>query len=109
MPNRQPNPEEDKKISLEDDSLINELNFCFQNVQVNSDVCDDNSILIRGSNNQTVNRVLSKLNFDFEEKIWKRPPAIGLVMDHIYGAQVSDRRNTVCYMHFTTSSERDNQ
>ena len=78
-------------------------------MQVESDVRDDNSILIRGSNNQTVNRVLSRLNFDFEEKIWKRPPAIGLVMDHIYGAQVSDRRNTVCYMHFTTSSERDGQ
>ena len=47
---------------------------------------DDNSLLVRGANNQTVNRVLSKLNFDFEDKIWKRPPAVGLVMEHIYGA-----------------------
>ena len=64
-------------------------------MQADSDIRDDNSLLIRGSNNVTVNRVLSKLNFDFEEKIWKRPPALSLVMDHIYGVQVSDRRNTV--------------
>ena len=47
---------------------------------------DDRSMLIRGSNNTTVNRVLSRLNFDFEEKIWKRPPAVSLLIDHIYGA-----------------------
>lgn len=44
---------------------------------------------------------MSKLNFDFDEKVWKRPPALSLVMDHIYGAQLSDRRNTVSYIHFT--------
>ena len=60
--------------------------------------------MIRGSNNQTINKVLAKMNFDFEEKVWKRPPAIGLVMDHIYGAQLSDRRNTVMYVHFTPSA-----
>lgn len=86
MPQREANVEEDMKIVLEDDSLINELNFCFQAERVEADVKDDNSLLIRGSNNQTVNRVLAKLNFDFEEAVWKRPPAVGLVMEHIYGA-----------------------
>ena len=68
------------------------------------EVRDDNSVLMRGSNNATVNRVLAKLNFEFEDKAhsWKRPPTVGLVMDHIYGAQLSDRRNTVLYLHFTT-------
>ena len=45
----------------------------------------DNNILIRGCNNSTVNRVNAKLNFEFEEATWKRPPAVALVIDHIYG------------------------
>jgi hypothetical protein len=45
----------------------------------------DNNILIRGCNNATVNRVNAKLNFEFEEATWKRPPAVALVIDHIYG------------------------
>ena len=109
MPEREPNQPGDQQIVLEDDSLINELNFCYQSVQQDADIRDDNSVLVRGSNNQTVNRVLAKLNFDYDEKVWKRPPAVGLVMDHIYGAQLSDRRGTVMYLHFTTASERDNQ
>ena len=51
MPQREANVEEDAKIVLEDDSLINELNFCFQAEKVDSDVKDDNSLLIRASNN----------------------------------------------------------
>ena len=77
---------------------------------MSQEVRDDNSVLVRGSNNGTVNRVLAKLNFDIEDKAhsWKRPPTAGLVMDHIYGAQVSDRRNTALYLHFTTAQERVN-
>jgi hypothetical protein len=45
--------------------------------------------------------MLSKMNFDDDEPLWKRPPSISLKMDHIYGAETSDRRNTVFYMHFT--------
>lgn len=61
------------KIVMEDVSLINELNFCFQATQLNEDapeqqaVVKDNSVLIRGCNNSTVNRVNAKLNFEFEE------------------------------------------
>ena len=65
---------------------------------------EDNLVLIRGSNNFTVNKVMSKMNFDFDEKTWKRPPALGLVMDHIYGAQLSDRRNNVMYVHNVPAS-----
>lgn len=100
----------EQKIILEDDSLINELNFCFQNAVVveekeaaandGSAVPPDNNILIRGCNNATVNRVNAKLNFEFEEATWKRPPAVALVIDHIYGVQTSDRRQTVMYLHF---------
>lgn len=60
----------------------------------------DNSILIRGSNQPTVNRVNAKLNFEFEEQSWKRPPAMALLLEHIYGVQTSDRRQTVIYLHF---------
>ena len=66
-------------------------------------------MLVRGSNNVVVNRVLAKLNFEFEAaNAWKRPPTAGLVMDHIYGAQLSDRRNTVLYLHYTTVKEHTN-
>lgn len=47
-----------------------------------------------------MNRLGSKFNFDYEEELWKRPPSVALVIDHIYGVQTSDRRNTVIYMHF---------
>ncbi len=60
----------------------------------------DNNILIRGCNNSTVNRVNARLNFEIEEPTWKRPPAVALVLDHIYGVQSSDRRQTVLYIHF---------
>jgi WD40 repeat protein len=96
----------ENKIVLDDDSLINELNFCFQNALVDSDVetsvqgVTDNGILIRGCNNSAINRLNAKLNFEFEEQTWKRPPAVALVLDHIYGVQTSDRRHTVIYMHF---------
>ena len=56
-------------------------------------------MLIRGCNNSVMNRLNSKFNFDNEELMWKRPPAVALVLDHIYGCQTSDRRNTVIYMH----------
>jgi len=86
---------------MEDDSLINELNFCFQAKPIENEVKDDNAVLIRGSNSSSINRINAKLNFDMEESVWKRPPAVALVLDHIYGAQTSDRRQTVLYMHFT--------
>jgi hypothetical protein len=47
-----------------------------------------------------MNRLSARLNFEFEEEAWKRPPPVALVLDHIYGVQTSDRRNTVLYMHF---------
>ena len=42
----------------------------------------------------------SKLNFDSVEEVWKRPPGVALVLDHIYGVQTSDRRSTVIILHF---------
>jgi len=86
--------------------LINEVNFCYvsqgletEEDQVVSSVVD-NGVLIRGCNNSVMIRLSSKYNFQFEEEVWKRPPAVALVLDHIYGVQTSDRRNTVVYLHF---------
>ncbi len=45
----------------------------------------DNALLVRGCNNSILNRLNAKLNFEYEEETWKRPPAIALVLDHIYG------------------------
>jgi len=96
----------ENKILLDDDSLINELNFCFQHALTEAEGepaakgVVDNGILIRGCNNSAINRLNAKLNFEFEEQTWKRPPAVALVLDHIYGVQTADRRHTVIYMHF---------
>ncbi len=94
-------------IMLKDESLINELNFCFikseEATELNQDtkqVNVDNGLLIRGTNSTVVNRINAKLNFEFEKATWKRPPAVALVLDHIYGVQTSDRRSTIIYMHF---------
>jgi hypothetical protein len=50
---------------------------------------------------------LSKAKFDQEEKIWMRPPTISLVLEHVYGALVSDKRHTVMYMHFFNKIDQD--
>ena len=60
----------------QDETLILELNYCFQIIQRKTDQIQDQTVLIRGTNNSTVNRILSKNNFDNEEKVWRRPPAI---------------------------------
>ena len=45
----------------------------------------DSTVLIRGSHSLTVNKVLSKMHFDFEPKTWLKTPAMALVLEHIYG------------------------
>lgn len=57
-------------------------------------------MLVRGSSNANVNRILAKPNYDNEEKVWQRPPAISLILENIYGVLTSDKRHTICYMHF---------
>ena len=47
------------RIVIEDDSLINELNFCFSSQQRDTETKEDQGVLIRGSNNITTNKVLA--------------------------------------------------
>lgn len=69
--------------------MINELNFCYVSAQAaanaNSESFKDNTVLIRGSNSGTINKILSKLHFDYESKTWMKAPAMSLVLEHIYG------------------------
>jgi hypothetical protein len=70
---------------------VNELNFCFMfpRIELDDAVTEpivDTGLLIRGCNNSVINRLGSKYNFKYEEETWKRPPAVALVIDHIYGA-----------------------
>jgi len=100
-----PEDKKDTQIVLDEDALINELNYCYSAVQHETETKDDQGILVRGSNNITTNKVLAQLNFEFQEPVWKRPPSMSLVLDYIYGVQTSDRRNTVFYMHFSSDIE----
>ena len=93
------------KINLEDDSLINELNFCYVSAPSSGEQFKDNTVLVRGSANTTVNKILSKLHFDFEPKTWIKAPAMTLVLEHIYGVQTADRRHSVLYVHFCGQPE----
>ena len=68
------------KITLDDDSLINELNFCYAAGTSSAEVFKDNTVLIRGSNSLTINKILSKAHFDFEPRDWIKPPATSLVL-----------------------------
>lgn len=82
------------------------MNYCYVPSQLEQEgeneqnKITDNAVLIRGCNNSIMNRLSARLNFEFEEEAWKRPPPVALVLDHIYGVQTSDRRNTMLYMHF---------
>lgn len=78
------------KINIDDDSMINELNFCYPDPVTTAmtqqlDQFKDSTVLIRGANSSTVNKILSKMHFDFEPKTWQRAPAMNLVLEHIYG------------------------
>lgn len=59
---------------MTDESLVNEVNFCYVSPTVEADLEEasaalvDNGVLIRGSNNSVINRLGSKFNFEFEEK-----------------------------------------
>lgn len=64
-------------------------------------------MLIRGSAHPTINKILSKLHFEFEDKKWMKQPAMSLVLEHIYGVQTADRRNTVMYVHFVGIVEQN--
>jgi len=68
---------------------------------------DDKTCLIRGAKNTSVNRILARANFDNEEKSWMRPPSISLVLDHIYGVLISDKRNTIMYLHFYNKLDQE--
>lgn len=70
------------------------------------DAFKDSTVLIRGANHATVNKILSKIHFDFEPKTWLKAPAMALVLEHIYGVQTSDRRHSIIYMHFSMNPEQ---
>lgn len=91
----------------EDEGVILELNYCYQIITKKTDQINDQTILVRGTNNGFINRILSKQKFDAEEKVWQRPPSISLVLENVYGALVSDKRHTVMYMHFFNKLDQD--
>lgn len=67
----------------------------------------DQTLLVRGSQNANVNRILARSNYDQEEKVWLRPPAISLILENIYGVLVSDKRHSVCYLHFFNKVDQE--
>ena len=36
-----------------------------------------------------------------------RPPSISLVLDHIYGVLISDKRHTIMYLHFYNKLDQE--
>lgn len=92
---------------VQDETLILELNYCFQIQHRKTDNVSDQTALVRGSTNSTVNRIHSKVNFESQEKSWQRPPSISLVLENIYGLLLSDKRHTVMYMHFFSKLDQD--
>lgn len=54
----------------EDEGAILELNYCYQIMQRKTDQIQDQTVLVRGTNRTNVNRILAKVKFDAEEKVW---------------------------------------
>ena len=75
-------------------------NVNFQIISRKTDLIDDQTVLLRASNNPTVNMILAQVGFDDDEAVWQRPPSISLALENVYGVLVSDKRNTLCYFHF---------
>lgn len=91
--------------------MINELNFCFADASATAMAAQiehfkDSTVLIRGGNHSTVNKILAKMQFDYEPKTWQKQPAMSLVLEHIYGVQTSDRRHSVMYIHYSMNPEQ---
>jgi hypothetical protein len=90
---------------VDDETLILELNYCFQIQSRKTDNIQDQTALVRGSNNSTVNRIHAKVSQS--DQSWKRPPSISLILEHIYGVLTSDKRHTIMYMHFFSKLDQD--
>jgi len=61
----------------------------------------ENKLVLKGLNNKILNSVFSK-KFDFMEKkilISKLPPLYNLEINHIYSSHISQRRNSIKYLH----------
>lgn len=89
-------------IKIQDDSLINELNYSFSS-QSQKDKFSDSAVLVRASTSKIINRILAKNQFDLKDTTWKRPPPASLILEHVYGMQLSDRRNSVRYLHLSSA------
>ena len=50
---------------------------------------------------------MGKQKFDNEEQVWKRPPSITLNLENIYGVLLSDKRNTIFYLHIFNKLDQD--
>ena len=85
-------------INIFSDSLINELNYSYI-ASAFKEKFSDSAVLIRASASKIINRILAKNQFDLKDTTWKRPPPASLVLEHVYGMQTSDRRNSVNYLH----------
>jgi WD40 repeat protein len=88
-------------IKIEDDSLINELNYSFSSNSL-KEKFSDSAVLIRASKSKIINRILAQNQFDLKDTTWKRPPPTSLFLEHVYGVQTSDRRDSVRYLHLSS-------
>ena len=45
--------------------------------------------------------------FDLKDTTWKRPPPASLILEHIYGMQTSDRRDSIKYLHYSATEDEE--
>jgi hypothetical protein len=96
-------------VEIVEDALLNELNLSNSKLLPKISKHDDYTILLRGCDNQTVNRIHAAEGFDQREKTWMKPPSASVILDHVNGAQTADRRNTVMYSHFVKKQSESDQ
>jgi WD40 repeat protein len=94
-------------LSVQDDSLINELNYSYAS-GAQKEKFSDSAVLIRASASKIINKILAKNQFDLKDTTWKRPPPASLVLEHVYGMQTSDRRSSIKYLHLSAEEEQSN-
>ena len=87
------------KIIIQNDSLINEINYS-RDDSIQQEKMQDYSVLIKGTKNKLINGVLSRGVVKEDEKRRRMPPRGHLKLEYIYGVQTGSCRGSVQYLHY---------
>lgn len=96
---------------VEDEMILRELYFCSSFKENSSTRLRDTLTLFRGTTHKMLNAIISKDMDAFDETnaYNKRYPELSLTLNHVYGFEAYDRRNTLMYVEDYDEIEEQNE